>query len=128
MSIAETTDPRIAQIKITEETLTAYLTDGRSISVPLAWSWRLASATPAQRESFQIIGEGQGVHWPEIDEDISARGMLQGLPARPTPTNRPWWVGFSKDKAAEGPSGFNESSSPRQQPTWQIALALIAFD
>jgi hypothetical protein len=50
--------------------------------VPLAWSWRLSEATPQQRSNFEIIGEGQGIHWPEIDEDISAEGMLYGIPAR----------------------------------------------
>jgi hypothetical protein len=52
-------------------------------SVPLVWSWRLANATPEQRQHFEIIGTGQGVHWPDIDEDISAIGMLTGTPAPP---------------------------------------------
>ena len=52
-------------------------------SVPLAWSWRLANATAAQRGRFEILGSGEGVHWPDLDEDISARGMLQGIPACP---------------------------------------------
>jgi len=60
----------------------ARLVDGRTISVPLAWSWRLSEATPEQRRKFEIIGDGQGVHWPEIDEDISVEGMLHGSPAR----------------------------------------------
>jgi hypothetical protein len=47
------------------------------------WSWRLSNATPDQRQRFEIIGSGQGIHWPEIDEDISPRGMLHGMPARP---------------------------------------------
>ena len=63
--------------------ITARLVDGRIISVPLAWSWRLAAATPAQRARYEIIGDGQGVHWPDLDEDISAAGMLTGGPARP---------------------------------------------
>jgi len=75
-------EPRIRDIHITEEEITAYLVDGRTISVPLAWSWRLSEATPQQRSNFEIIGEGQGIHWPEIDEDISAEGMLYGIPAR----------------------------------------------
>ena len=76
-------EPGIATINISDDTITAELTDGRSISVPLVWSWRLANATPDQRKNFEIIGNGQGIHWPEIDEDISARGMLEGIPARP---------------------------------------------
>jgi hypothetical protein len=68
---------------VSDELITAELTDGRVISVPLAWSWRLSNATPDQRRRFEIIGDGEGVHWPDIDEDISARGMLLGVPARP---------------------------------------------
>jgi len=72
---------QIQDIRVTEDTITAYLTDGRTISVPLAWSWRLSEATPEQRANFEIIGDGEGVHWPDIDEDISAEGMLYGVPA-----------------------------------------------
>ncbi len=75
-------EPRIKNVLVTEEAITAYLADGRVISVPLAWSWRLAEATPAQRSNWEIIGDGQGVRWPEIDEDLSAEGMLHGIPAR----------------------------------------------
>ena len=72
---------RIKDISVTGDTITAYLVDGRIISVPLAWSWRLSEATPEQRANYEIIGDGQGVHWPDIDEDISAEGMLYGIPA-----------------------------------------------
>ena len=72
---------RIKDISVTEDTITAQLMDGRIISVPLAWSWRLSEATPKQRANWRIIGDGQGVHWPDIDEDISAEGMLYGIPA-----------------------------------------------
>ncbi len=72
---------RIKDINITEDTITAQLVDGRIISVPLAWSWRLSEATSKQRANWRIIGDGQGVHWPDIDEDISADGMLYGIPA-----------------------------------------------
>jgi Protein of unknown function (DUF2442) len=82
MNIAAS-DPRIVSLEVTEDAITAQLADGRAISVPLAWSWRLSNATPAQRRRFEIIGAGEGIHWPDIDEDISARGMLQGVPACP---------------------------------------------
>ncbi|MBN1904647.1 MAG: DUF2442 domain-containing protein [Deltaproteobacteria bacterium] len=72
---------RIKDIVVTQDAITAQLTDGRSISVPLAWSWRLSEATPEQRANWEIIGDGDGVHWPDIDEDISAEGMLYGIPA-----------------------------------------------
>jgi len=73
---------KIKDARITEDVITATLVDGRTISVPLAWSWRLSEATPAQRAHYEIIGDGQGIHWPDIDEDISAEGMLYGIPAK----------------------------------------------
>ncbi len=72
---------KIKNLQITEDTITAQLVDGRTISVPLAWSWRLSEATPKQRARYELIGDGQGVHWPDVDEDISAEGMLYGIPA-----------------------------------------------
>jgi hypothetical protein len=83
MNTAASSEPRIVALEVNEDAIVAQLADGRTISVPLAWSWRLANATPAQRSRFEIIGAGEGVHWPDIDEDISARGMLQGIPACP---------------------------------------------
>jgi hypothetical protein len=82
MSTAVSIEPKIKSLFLTEDTITAELEDGRIISVPLAWSWRLSEATPEQRGNFEIIGDGQGAHWPGIDEDISVQGMLHGVPAR----------------------------------------------
>ena len=81
MSIVETPEPRIQNVKVTSDAIIAYLVDGRVLSVPLAWFWRLSDATPKQRARFRIIGDGQGVHWPDVDEDISVQGMLHGMPA-----------------------------------------------
>jgi hypothetical protein len=72
---------RIKEINVTKDAIKAQLVDGRTISVPLAWSWRLCEATPKQRSNWEIIGDGHGVHWPDIDEDISAESMLYGVPA-----------------------------------------------
>jgi len=81
MSTAVSVDNRIERVDVSDDTITAYLVDGRVISVPLAWSWRLSEATPAQRANWELIGDGHGVHWPDVDEDISADGMLHGVPA-----------------------------------------------
>ena len=81
MNIVVDNEPRIRNIKVSADTITAYLVDGRIVSVPLAWSWRLSEATPAQRAKWRIIGTGQGIHWPDVDEDISIEGMLRGVPA-----------------------------------------------
>ena len=82
MSTTTGADPRILSVTVTDDLITANLVDGRTISVPLAWSWRLSEATPEQRARYEIIGDGEGLHWPDIDEDISAQGMLTGVPAR----------------------------------------------
>ena len=82
MSIAVSADNRVKDVSVTEELITFHLVDGRIVSVPLAWSWRLSDATPAQRNRFEIIGDGYGVHWPDVDEDLSVEGMLHGVPAR----------------------------------------------
>ena len=83
MNTVANNEPRIVEIGVTQDSIIAQLADGRTISVPLAWSWRLSDASEEQRSKFEIIGNGEGVHWPDIDEDISARGMLSGVPARP---------------------------------------------
>ena len=75
-------DPRVRKVEVTDELITAHLADGRAISVPLAWSWRLSDARPDQRARYEIIGDGAGIHWPDVDEHISVRGMLEGTPAR----------------------------------------------
>ncbi|MBI4502964.1 MAG: DUF2442 domain-containing protein [Gemmatimonadetes bacterium] len=82
MSTAVGSDPSVRTVEVSDEMITAHLADGRTISVPLAWSWRLSRATPEQRRNFRIIGGGEGIHWPDIDEDISVRGMLYGVPAK----------------------------------------------
>ena len=82
MSTVTLTEPRVRSVEVTNDAIVAHLADGRIISVPLAWSWRLTDATPEQRAHWELIGDGQGVHWPEIDEDISVEGMLRGTPAK----------------------------------------------
>jgi hypothetical protein len=82
MSTAISAEARIKDVAVSDETITAHLVDGRKISVPLAWSWRLSEATPAQRANWRLIGDGHGIHWPDVDEDLSAAGMLYGVPAR----------------------------------------------
>ena len=89
MNTAINNEPRIKNVRVTKDEIIADLVDGRVISVPLVWSWRLSEATSKQRAKFRLIGDGQGIHWSEIDEDISVEGMLHGIPARrprPRPT------------------------------------------
>lgn len=81
-TVIRSSEPKIKSVKVTNDAIIAHLADGRVISVPLAWSWRLSQATRKQREHYELIGEGLGVHWPDIDEDISVDGMLRGTPAK----------------------------------------------
>ena len=81
VNTAASSEPRIQHVRVTDDEIIAQLVDGRVISVPLAWSWRLSEATPRQRARFRLIGSGQGVHWPDVNEDISVEGMLHGVPA-----------------------------------------------
>ncbi len=72
---------RIKNVHLSEDLLSVDLLDGRTISVPLAWYPRLLHATPEQRANWQIAGGGYGIHWPELDEDLSSEGLLRGAPA-----------------------------------------------
>jgi hypothetical protein len=72
---------RILDVHVTEHTLVVDLADGRTISVPLAWYPRLLHATAEQRANWRLAGGGYGVHWPDVDEDLSSEGMLRGAPA-----------------------------------------------
>jgi len=76
-------DPRIRalDIQVSDESLTVQLADGRTISAPLEWYPRLYRATPAQRANWRLIGEGDGIHWPDLDEDISTLMLIEGLPS-----------------------------------------------
>jgi len=72
---------RVMGVRVTEDTISVDLYDGRTITVPLAWYPRLLHATPAQRTNWRIAGAGYGINWPDVDEDLSAQGLLQGAPA-----------------------------------------------
>lgn len=70
--------PLAQSVNFTEDDLTVALADGRTIIVPLVWFPKLAGASQSQLENYEILGDGEGVHWPEIDEDLSVNGLLRG--------------------------------------------------
>jgi len=74
-------DERVKDVLVSDETLSVNLMDGRTIIVPLAWYPKLLDATPEQRANWQTSGSGYGIHWPDIDEDLSTEGLLRGAPA-----------------------------------------------
>jgi hypothetical protein len=81
VTLAIQTDERVKTVSFTEDAISVELMDGRIITVPLVWYPRLLHATPKQRESWKICGGGYGLHWEELDEDLSTEGMLRGAPA-----------------------------------------------
>ncbi len=72
---------RVKDVRLSEDVLSVDLVDGRTISVPLAWYPRLLHATAAQRGNWRIAGAGFGIHWPDLDEDLSTEGLLRGASA-----------------------------------------------
>ena len=80
-TLALAADERVAGVEITDDTLSVELIDGRTISVPLVWYPRLLNGSAAQRQNWEIAGGGYGIHWPDIDEDLSTEGLLRGAPA-----------------------------------------------
>jgi hypothetical protein len=80
-SQALTADARVRGVRVDADELSVALMDGRTITVPLAWYPLLANATPAQRNRWEVAGGGWGIHWPDIDEDLSTEGLLRGAPA-----------------------------------------------
>ncbi len=79
--LALAADERVKSVHLSDETLSVDLMDGRTITVPLAWYPKLLNATPAQRANWQISGADYGIHWPDLDEDLSVEGLLRGAPA-----------------------------------------------
>ena len=71
-------NPRAQDISVSEDELTVVLADGRRISLPLTWYPRLLHASPEQRAHWELLGDGEGIHWPDIDEDLSVAGILRG--------------------------------------------------
>ncbi len=74
-------DPLACQVEVTDDELLVWLEDGRRIAVPLVWYPRLLNASPDARRNWQLLGGGEGIHWPDVDEDLSVMGLLRGIPS-----------------------------------------------
>ncbi len=83
---------RAQHITVTDDTLTVDLLDGRTIAVPLVWYPRLLHATPTERQQWRFIGQGEGIHWPLLDEDISIAHLLAGLPSSESHRSLQRWL------------------------------------
>ena len=84
--------PIAMDVEVSDDTLTVHLADGRSIAVPVIWYPRLADGTPHERSRWQLIGSGQGIHWPDLDEDISVEALLAGRRSNEAATSLKKWL------------------------------------
>jgi len=90
--------PVAENVSITEDTLSVDLSDGRTILVPITWYPRLLHATPGERKNWRLIGRGHGIHWKDIDEDISIEGLLAGKPSGESQISFKKWLGVRKSR------------------------------
>ena len=84
--------PVVTAVSVTDEAVQFELSDGRTVSAPLAWYPRLAHATPAERAHWRLVGRGAGVHWPDLDEDVSVEGVLAGRPSGESQPSLKRWL------------------------------------
>lgn len=93
----EFTVPKVTDVLVTDDTLKVDLSDGRAISVPLAWFPRLIEANKEERSNWKLIGDGFGIHWIKIDEDISVISLLTGKPSGESPNSLKKWLKERKE-------------------------------
>ena len=108
----EQTEAKAQHVKVTADTLTVDLTDGRTISVPLAWFPRLLHASAPERNNWRLIARGEGIHWLELDEDISVDGLLYGQQSRESQASLEKWLQGRKAKSSR-----EKTSNKGLQPT-----------
>lgn len=106
------------QVRITSDALVVDLSDGRTLSVPLAWYPRLAHATPSEHSKWHLIGQGEGIHWPELDEDISVAALVAGQPSGESQASLQKWLkgrGLLANKRMQATSRTRPSSTKRRR-------------
>ena len=98
ISTVESRTPLAQDVKVSEDSLTVDLSDGRTIVVPLGWYPRLLQGTPAERANWRLIGKGTGIHWPDLDEDVSVEGLLAGKPSGESQSSFDKWLQERKSR------------------------------
>jgi hypothetical protein len=105
ISAVEIEIPKAEDVRVTEDTLSVDLSDGRTISVPLEWFPRLLHAKPKERNNWRLIGRGHGIHWEDIDEDISVEGLLTDKPSGESQKSFKKWLSQRQSRVILQPSG-----------------------
>ena len=104
ISTAETRSVAATQVAVTDDTLTVELADGRTLSTPLAWYPRLLHGTVEERGRWRLIGQGRGIHWPDLDEDIRIENLLAGKPSGESQRSFAGWLGRRASSRQSGPA------------------------
>ncbi len=91
-SRAETPAPSAVRVRIVDDAVVLDLSDGRTVTAPLAWYPRLLHGTPRERRNWRLIGGGEGIHWPDLDEDLSVEGLLAGRPSAESQASFKRWL------------------------------------
>ena len=91
-SPADTSTPLAQDVRVVDDALTVVLVDGRTVTVPISWYPRLANGSPAERQNWQLQGGGHGIHWPDLDEDISVDALLAGRPSAESQGSLQKWL------------------------------------
>jgi hypothetical protein len=111
--------PSAVSVEVSEEALTVSLSDGRVVQVPLSWYPRLSNALPQHRRSWELIGGGHGIHWPELDEDISVENVLLGQPSGEGGRSFVKWQAWYRQKLAE------QGPPPNRRPARRRAARTV---
>ena len=90
--LVEIRNAKAIEVSVSEDTLSVDLEDGRSVSVPLGWYPRLQYGTPDERENWRLIGKGEGIHWPDLDEDINVEDLIAGIPSGESQRSLQKWL------------------------------------
>ncbi len=90
--LVEIRETKALEISVTEDTITVELEDGRTLAVPLAWYPRLLYGSAAERNNWRLIGNGEGIHWPDLDEDISVEHLIAGIPSGESQRSLQKWL------------------------------------
>ena len=102
ISAIEINVPNAIDVTVTDDTLSVELSDGRTISVPLAWYPRLVHADQAERDNWRFIGQGEGIHWEAVDEDLSVEGLLAGRPSGESQSSFQRWLSGRQSRLTSG--------------------------
>ncbi len=113
-SVTEVRVVQAEQVRVTAEELIVDLVDGRTLTVPVQWYPRLANGTPAARRKWRLIGRGEGIHWPELDEDIGVEDLLAGRPSGESQTSLQRWL------KSRGRVANKRMPPPRRKPRIRV--------